>query len=159
DPNIASDLSKFDSQYGLSAPASFTQYVETGLRQDDSGWALETSLDVEWAHAIAPGASIVLVEAEPDLYDLFSGVSFASQLSGVSVVSMSWGSGEFSGESAYDSVFTTPTGHSNVTFVASSGDSAVTEYPSVSPNVLAVGGTTLNVTSQGKYISETGWSD
>ena len=62
---------------------------------------------------------------------------------------MSWGAQEFASESAYNSVFTTPTGHNGVTFVASSGDSGTTEYPSVSPNVLAVGGTTLNVTSHG----------
>jgi len=158
DPNISSDLAKFDSQYGLSAPPSFTQYVQNGLRWDNSGWALETALDVEWAHAIAPAANIVLVEAQPDLNDLFSAVSFASQLSGVSVVSMSWGAGEFSGETAYDSVFTTPEGHNGVTFVAASGDSGTTLYPSASPNVLSVGGTTLNVTSQGAYVSETGWS-
>ena len=158
DPNISSDLAKFDSQYGLSAPPSFTQYVENGLAQDNSGWALETALDVEWAHAIAPAANIVLVEARPDLNDLFSAVSFASQLSGVSVVSMSWGTGEFSGETAYDGVFTTPAGHNGVTFVASSGDSGTTEYPSASPNVLSVGGTTLSVTGQGGIISETGWS-
>ncbi len=158
DPNIASDLQKFDSQYGLQAPGSFTQYVENNLRQIDSGWALETALDVEWAHAMAPAANIVLVEAQPTLSDLFSAVSFASDLPGVSVVSMSWGAGEFAGESAYDSVFTTPAGHIGVTFVASSGDSGTTEYPASSPNVLAVGGTTLNVTSQGNYVSETPWS-
>jgi len=158
DPNISSDLARFDSQYGLSAPPSLTQYVENGLWWNNSGWALETALDVEWAHAIAPAANIVLVEAQPDLNDLFSAVGFASGLSGVSVVSMSWGAGEFAGETAYDSVFTTPAGHNGVTFVAASGDSGTTEYPSASPNVLSVGGTTLNVSSQGAYLSEKGWS-
>jgi subtilase family serine protease len=158
DPNIASDLKQFDAQYGLQSPASFTQYVENGLRSINSGWALETALDVEWAHAIAPAANIVLVEAQPDLNDLFSAVSFASNLPGVSVVSMSWGAGEFAGESSYDNVFTTPAGHNGVTFVASSGDSGTTEYPSSSPNVLSVGGTTLTVTSQGNFVSETAWS-
>ena len=158
DPNISSDLKAFDSQYGFTAPPSFTQYVENGLQANNSGWALETVLDVEWAHAIAPAANIVLVEAQPSLTDLHGAVSFASQLPGVSVVSMSWGAGEFAGETAYDSVFTTPAGHNGVTFVASSGDSGTTEFPSVSPNVLSVGGTTLNLTSQGTYSSETGWS-
>ncbi len=159
DPNIQSDLGKFDAQFGLAAPPSFTQYVESGLRTENSGWALETSLDVEWAHAIAPAANIVLVETFADLTDLFSGVSFAATLPGVSVESLSWGAGEFSGESSFDGVFTTPAGHNGITFVASSGDSAVVEYPSSSPNVLAVGGTTLNVTSTGTYLSETGWDD
>jgi hypothetical protein len=119
---------------------------------------LETALDVEWAHAIAPAANIVLVEAFPVLTDLLGGVSFAATLRGVSVESLSWGSGEFSGENSFDSVFTTPPGHNGITFVVSSGDSSVVEYPSSSTNVLAVGGTTLNVTSTGTYVSETGWS-
>ena len=76
---------------GCRRPASFTQYVENGLCQINSGWALETALDVEWAHAMAPAANIVLVEGQPTLNDLFSAVSFASDLPGVSVVSMSWG--------------------------------------------------------------------
>jgi subtilase family serine protease len=158
DPNIASDLAKFDSQYKLSGPGSFTQYVESGLTVDNPSWAAETALDVEWAHAIAPAANIVLVEAQPDLYDLFTAVTFAAQQSGVSVVSMSWGTGEFSSEASYDSVFTTPSNHNGVTFVAASGDSSATDYPATSPNVLAVGGTTLNITSQGSYLSETAWS-
>jgi hypothetical protein len=158
DPSIASDLQKFDSQYGLQAPPSFTQYVENGFLPTNAAWALETALDVEWAHAMAPAANIVLVEAQPTLNDLFSAVSFASHLSGVSVVSMSWGAGEFAGESSYDSVFTTPANHNGVTFVASSGDSGTTEYPSASPNVLSVGGTTLTATSQGAYVSESPWS-
>ena len=108
---------------------------------------------------MAPAANIVLVEAQPTLSNLFGAVTFASNLPGVSVVSMSWGASEFSGESAYDSVFTTPAGHNGVTFVASSGDSGTTEYPSSSPNVLSVGGTTLNVSSQGNYVSESPWSD
>jgi hypothetical protein len=159
DPNITSDLKQFDSQFGLTAPPSFTQYVESGLSATNAGWSLETALDVEWAHAIAPDANIVLVEAQPYLSDLLNAVSFASHLPGVSVVSMSWGAGEFPGETAYNSVFTTPAGHNGITFVASSGDSGGTEFPSTSPNVLAVGGTTLNVTSTGAYTSETGWSE
>ncbi len=158
DPNIGSDLARFDSQFGLSAPPSFSQYVENGLYADDPGWALETALDVEWAHAVAPAANIMLVEAQPDLANLFSAVTFASQQPGVSVVSMSWGTGEFAGENAYDSTFTTPAGHTGITFVASSGDQGTTLYPSASPNVLSVGGTTLSVSSQGQYLSETGWS-
>ncbi len=157
DPNISSDLATFDAQYGLSAPLAFTQYVERGMFYDNSGWALETALDVEWAHAIAPAANIVLVETQPDLSDLLNAVTFASNLPGVSVVSMSWGAGEFSGETADNSIFTTPKGHNGVTFVASSGDTGTTEYPSVSPNVLAVGGTTLNIASSGG-VTETGWS-
>jgi hypothetical protein len=159
DPNIQKDLATFDAEYGLSAPPSFEQAVEVGLRQDNAGWALETSLDVEWAHAIAPAANILLVEAQPDLTDLTAGVTWATEQPGVSVVSMSWGTGEFSGETSYDSVFTTPTGHTGITFVAAAGDDSVSEYPAASPNVLSVGGTTLKLASAGGYGSETPWSD
>ncbi len=162
DPNIASDLAAFDAEFGLAAPPSFI-VDNLGATTVDAGWALETALDVEWAHAIAPDAKIVLVEASSDsLSALFGAVSYASDLAGVGVVSMSWGSSEFAGETAYDGVFTTPSGHENVTYVAASGDSGAAygpEYPSVSPNVLAVGGTTLTLSSEGTYVSESGWSD
>src|SRR5271157_1249398 len=162
DPNIKSDLAAFDSEFGLSAPANFT-VDNLGATITDPGWALETSLDVEWAHAVAPGANIVLVEASSDsLSALFSAVSYASHKTGASVVSMSWGTTEFWGESAYDSLFTTPAGHKGETFVAASGDSGAWDgpmYPAVSPNVLAVGGTSLTLAANSTYGSETGWSD
>jgi len=111
---------------------------------------------------MAPGANIVLVEANSNSYaDLMTAVNYARNQPGVSVVSMSWGSGEFSTEPSYDSDFTTPSGHNGVTFVAATGDSGSSgapEYPSVSPNVLAVGGTQLSTDSAGDYLSETGWS-
>ena len=74
---------------------------------------------------------------------------------------MSWGTQEFWGEWYYDSIFTTPAGHIPMTYVASSGDSGAwygPMYPSVSPNVLAVGGTTLTLGSGNSYSSESGWS-
>ncbi len=122
DPNIASDLAAFDAEYGLAAPPSFT-VANLGATTTDAGWALETALDVEWAHAIAPDANIVLVEASSDsLPALFGAVSYASTLSGVSVISMSWGTSEFSTETNYDRYFTTPSGHTSITYVAASGD-------------------------------------
>ncbi|MGD0042409.1 MAG: hypothetical protein ABSE84_18720, partial [Isosphaeraceae bacterium] len=162
DPNISSDLAAFDKQYGLSVPASFT-VDNLGATTVNPGWALETSLDVEWAHSVAPGANIVLVEApSATLSGLLSAVNYARYQPGVSVVSMSWGTSEFWGESSYDSIFTTPAGHTGVTFVAASGDSGAWSgpmYPSVSPNVLAVGGTSLTLGAGSTYGSETGWSD
>jgi len=162
DPNISSDLAAFDKQYGLSAPASLT-IDNLGATTTNPGWALETSLDVEWAHAMAPGAKIVLVEApSATLSSLLNAVNYARYQPGVSVVSMSWGTTEFWGESAFDSIFTTPAGHTGETFVAASGDSGAwygPMYPSVSPNVLAVGGTTLTLAAGNTYGSETGWSD
>ncbi len=117
---------------------------------------------MEWAHAIAPGARILLVEANSaNLSDLLTAVNYARNQPGVSVVSMSWGAGEFSGENSYDSYFTTPAGHAGVTFVASSGDSGsagAPEWPSIASNVLAVGGTQLATDASGNYVSETAWS-
>ncbi|HEX4056145.1 MAG TPA: S53 family peptidase [Tepidisphaeraceae bacterium] len=167
DTDISGDLSAFDSQFGLHSP-SLKVVGETGsttaLPAANAGWDLETSLDVEWAHAIAPSASILLVEANSaSLGDLLTAVNYARSVAGVSVVSMSWGSSEFSSESAYDGYFTTPTGHAGVTFVAASGDEGSSygpEWPASSPNVLSVGGTTLNLAnSSGAYGSETGWAD
>ncbi len=92
--------------------------------------------------------------------DLLTAVDYASQQPGVVVVSMSWGEGEYATETSSDSNFTTPSGHAGVAFVASTGDSGSPgEWPAMSPNVLAVGGTTLTTSgSSGTYVSETGWS-
>lgn len=163
-PNISSDLSKFDQQFGLPA-ASLSVVSQTGsnaLPKNDSGWGLEESLDVQWAHAMAPAAKLLLVEAKSaSLSDLLTAVSYASSTPGVSVVSMSWGTTEFSGQKASDSAFTTPSGHAGVTFVAASGDdggASGPSWPASSPNVLSVGGTTLKLGSDGSYMSETGWA-
>src|SRR5262249_50727787 len=149
DPNIAGDLQKFDAAFGLPNP-SFTKVNQTGgtkLPAANSGWATEIALDVEWAHAIAPGAKIVLVEANSSsMSDLMTAVNTARNYAGVVAVSMSWGGGEFSSEVNYDSYFTTPAGHTGVSFFASSGDTgAPASYPESSPNVVAVGGTTLHL--------------
>ncbi len=160
DPNIASDLQHFNQAFGLP-DAHLTKAMPEGVPAADAGWSKEIALDVEWAHAIAPGASILLVEAisaAPD--DMLRAVDFARQQPGVTTVSMSWGTSEFVTESSYDSLFTTPVGHIGVTFVAASGDtSGESLWPAVSPNVLAVGGTSLLTNSQGTYGSESSWSN
>ena len=159
DPFIFSDLHHFDQTFGLPDPPSFVKAMQVGTRAN-AGWAGEIALDVEWAHAIAPGANLLLVEARSSsLSDLLSAVDYAASQPGVSVVSMSWGAGEFSSEHALDSHFVTPAGHRGVTFVASAGDDGSPPiWPAVSPNVLSVGGTSLHLTSSGNYLSETGWS-
>ncbi len=162
DPNIANDLKQFDLRFGLPDP-TFTKVNQTGGSTPptaNAGWASEIALDVEWAHAIAPKANILLVEATDNSYaNLFAAVRYAASQPGVVVVSMSFGGGEFSGETTFDSTFLTPAGHAGVTFVASSGDSgAPASYPSASPNVLSVGGTRLNLDAAGNILSETAWS-
>ena len=172
DPNIASDLQTFNAQYGLpntdaNGNPVLTIATPQGSPRNNGGWAQEISIDVEWAHAIAPKAHILLVEAKSNsLSNLFSAVDYARNQSGVVAVSMSWGGGEFSSESSYDYHFTTPAGHiggsglaGGITFVASSGDSgAPPEYPAISPNVLAVGGTSLTLNADNTWNNETGWS-
>ena len=131
-----SDLAAFDAYwtahgYTLPDPPSFTKLDQNGGTSypgtDPTGnWEIEESLDVEWAHVIAPDASIVLVEADDNSTDnLMTAVNTARNLPGVSAVSMSWGGGEFSGETAYDADFTTPAGHTGVTFLAASGDNGL----------------------------------
>jgi subtilase family serine protease len=169
DPNISSDLAAFDSSLGIAAPPSFRVVNESGgtsLPGTDpsQGWEGETALDVEWAHAIAPGANILLVEASSASdNDLFAAVNYARSQPGVSVVSMSWGGNDNASYASYDqnlsnSYLVTPSGHQGVTFVASSGDTGVPSFPATSPNVLAVGGTDLYLTSSGAITSETAWT-
>ncbi|HTR94512.1 MAG TPA: hypothetical protein VMI73_22505 [Trebonia sp.] len=170
DPNALSDLNKFNAQYGyatLSTCTSLTQsgscfeQVHPGSRtpSSNSGWALEESLDIEWAHAEAPAAKIVLVEATSATdANLYSAVSYANSL-GATEVSMSWGGSESSSETADDSYFT----HSGTLYTVSAGDSGHgAQSPASSPNVVAVGGTTLNGcsgTSCSGTVTETTWTD
>lgn len=160
DPNIASDLAVFDQAFGLPAPPSFQTIYASGVEpKTNNSWALEMSLDVEWAHAVAPGADLVLVEAKSDKnVDLLAAVDVARSIPSVSTVSMSWGSTEYAGEVADDAHFVTPQGHQGITFVASSGDSGTPGlWPAMSPDVLAVGGTALKVSGT-TYVSESAWS-
>jgi hypothetical protein len=171
----SSDLHKFDAQFGLADPPSFVKLNQSGGTTlpglDPAGpgttsWEGEEALDVEWAHAVAPGASIDLVEATSgDFSDLMAAVNTARNLPGVSVVSMSFGWPEATldslngtgSELATDATFTTPAGHQGVTFLAATGDNgAPGDYPAFSPNVLAVGGTSL-VVYDGGYGSENAW--
>ena len=160
-PTISQDLATFDNTFGLPAP-SLKVVNQTGgapSGPSDAGWSLETALDVEWAHAIAPQANVLVVQANSaGVGDLTSAIDYARHQPGVSAVSLSFGGAEFPQELRYDSVLTTPLGHTGITFVASSGDSgAGTIWPAVSPNVLSVGGTLLLTGPGGTYTGEIGW--
>lgn len=154
-PNIKKDLSVFSKQFNLPKADLQIVYPQGKPKKIDSGWSLETSLDVEWAHALAPDAKILLVIAKSaSVSDLVSAVDYATSY-GAQVVSMSWGTTEFSSETSYDSHFQ----HSGVVFVSSSGDrGSGVHWPASSPYVLSVGGTTLNIDSDGNYLRETAWS-
>jgi len=168
DPNALSDLNTFNTQYGYAQLSTCTSLSQSGpcfLQADPQGtprvnsnWVVEESLDIEWAHAEAPAAKIVLVEAASNsATNLFGAVSYANSI-GATEVSMSWSGGEFSGETAYDADMA----HAGTFYTTSSGDSGHgAQYPAASPNVIAVGGTTLNGcsgTSCSGFTSETTWS-
>jgi hypothetical protein len=147
-PYAAADLKAFDAGFGLPDPAF--QVVNLGAAPGsaiNTSWDHEIDLDVQWAHAAAPGASIALVEvADTNISTLIQGVVYAVNVLGADVVSMSWGTaGEFAGETALDASLppTSPTGKP-VMYVASAGDLGFgTGWPAASPQVLAVGGTSL----------------
>jgi subtilase family serine protease len=168
DPNALSDLNIFNAQYGYPPLSTCTSLSQSGpcFEQADpqgtpkvnAGWVLEESLDIEWAHAEAPSAKIVLVEAASNSNtNLFGAVVSANNL-GATEVSMSWGGGESSSETSLDSDMA----RAGTFYTASAGDSGHgAEYPAASPNVIAVGGTTLNGcsgTSCAGFSSETTWS-
>jgi subtilase family serine protease len=155
--NIQSDLNAFSTQYALPAATVKVVYPLGKPTASDSGWAGETALDVEWAHAMAPGASLVLVVApDSSVSTLITAANYAVTTVKANFVSMSWGASEFSGEKIYDSSFN----KSGVVFVAAAGDSGgVVDWPASSPFVLGVGGTTMlyNV-STATIASEVAWS-
>jgi subtilase family serine protease len=155
DPTIQNDLDTFCTQFGLPKTTVTIAYPSGKPSTTNGGWALETAMDVEWAHAIAPSAKILVVVAKTaSTANLVSAIDYASS-NGAQVVSNSWGGSEFSGEVSYDSHFQ----HAGVTYLASSGDNgAGASWPASSPYVQAVGGTTLNIDSTGAYLSETAWS-
>ncbi len=161
DPTIQSDLDAYDSYYGLPAcnPGNgcFEKVDQTGGTTYPAGnsWHLEIALDVETAHEICQDCKIILVEATSNAYtDLGAAVNEAVKL-GANVVSNSYGGGEFSGETSYDSYYK----HPGVAITASTGDSGYgVEFPAASPYVTAVGGTTLNLNPDWSYKSESVWS-
>jgi subtilase family serine protease len=160
DVTIESDLGVFDTAYGLPACTTknkcFEKHLIATSTKTDSGWALETSLDVEWAHAIAPQAKILLIEAKTESgANLLSAIDYAAGRKDVVSVSMSWGGAEFSDELSYDPHFTSKNG---VAFFASSGDNgAGVSWPAVSPSVVGVGGTSLELLANGTLVSESAW--
>jgi kumamolisin len=189
DPNAASDLAAFDSYWGLPAANFTVVYANSsfgnlnGLTADcsgtpapanDYGWDLEESLDIEWSHAMAPAAHIILVEAcDQSLPQLL----FAEEVAGIEVsrygggdISNSWGYPESCvGNSGCGGGTLTEVQDDNylfryywqdITYFASAGDSgAEVLYPSASPWVVSAGGTTINRDSSGNFLSESCWSD
>jgi subtilase family serine protease len=150
---IQSDLTKFCTTFGIPT-TTVSIYYPQGIPPANTVWKLETTLDVEWAHAIATGAKIALVVAKSALStDLLAAVDYAVSL-GAKQVSMSWATPQFSGQSYYDYHFN----KTGVSFVGASGDTGTVMWPASSTYVVGVGGTHLVLDANGNVTSETAWS-
>jgi subtilase family serine protease len=131
-----------------TTPASCT----TNSTFNGKGWALETDLDLEAVHAIAPNAHILLVTAANTGIDLYNSVAYAQVHA--DVVTDSWGSNEFAGEAGLETFFS----GSPVPILFSSGDTgAVPEYPCMSAFTVCVGGTRLLETATSFRSLESAW--
>lgn len=176
DPTALQDLQTFSTLMGLPSPDLEVIYCSStrcGVRKpppfcqtsDECGWIGEISLDVQWAHAMAPQAKIILVEANSDSFaDLIlaeDAAATAVARAGGGEVSNSWGGSDAFDHTADDSHFV----RRGVVFFASTGDHkcgsscADVEWPSTSPNVVAVGGTTIVRSATGAFRSQTAWID
>jgi len=161
DANIESDLNYFNDHYGIAQctvkDGCFEKHKMGTSMGTNAGWAIEESLDVEWAHAIAPQAKILLIEAvTPSGQNLLNAIDYAASRSDVIAISISWGGAEFPEEISLDSHFTSVAG---AVFFASSGDGgAGVSWPAASPKVIGVGGTSLELFQNGNFISESAWS-
>ncbi len=162
-PTAEADLATYRAQYGLpactSAGGCFRKVNQDGGTTPpaaDASWGQEIALDLDMVSAACPKCSILLVEAnDAGMYNLGTAENTAVAL-GATAVSNSWGGGEWSSESAADSVFFN---HPGVAITASAGDAGYgIEYPAASPNVIAVGGTSLSATAGARGYSESVWS-
>jgi subtilase family serine protease len=191
-PTIAQDLQTFDADYGLPDPPSFTVLAPLGTvpfdpsHSDQVGWAFETTLDVEWAHAMAPGANIVLLTSPVSETEGVQGMpefllleQYALDHHLGKIISQSWGATENTlftpaGQQVFEDFerFYQDAAQQNVTVLASAGDGGSVNgeingttypfptviFPASSPLVTAVGGTSLYADTSGKYQSETVWN-
>jgi len=164
-PTALSDLNTFSAQFGLPAVSSkmFKYVYASGVQPSaDRRWATEQALDVQWAHAIAPAAKILLVEADTDLTaDLYNAVAKAAkalQPTG-GVISMTFEAPENFIGRQFDNLFRTGL-TANVSLVAAAGDfPSEVSHPGVNEEVLSVGGTSLQVDGAGNRIDESAWSN
>jgi subtilase family serine protease len=163
DPNATADLTVFSKQFGLPAITSsnFAVVYGSGSKpaQDSSGgWELEESLDVDMAHALAPNAKVILVEAASNsLKDLEAAETAAIKLveaAGGGEVTNSWAGGEDAKEAKLEKIFA----GTNTVIFASAGDSPGVGIPSALADVVSVGGTSINRNTAGDFENQTTWS-
>lgn len=155
-PTIEKDFRVFNERFNLKPGELQVFYPDGKPAKTDDNWALETSMDVEWTHALAPNATILLVVAKSESKDDLASAIKHSVKQGANIVSMSWGCTEFSDMHKYDRYFK----NQETVYIASAGNNgADVQWPAVSKNVLAVGGTTFSLTASGNLIKdEIAWS-
>ncbi|MCW2857790.1 MAG: hypothetical protein JWR52_3405 [Marmoricola sp.] len=166
DRNAASDLAIYRSQFGLPActvgNGCFQKLNQHGATSPmpifDQGWAVETSLDLDMVSAACPACSITLIEANDPSNNLLLATGEAKRF-GAQYVSMSWGGPDDQYDAPSDAAYLSRTG---VFYSVATGDGGFTggvSYPSTSPYVVAVGGTSLTPTPSGSRAwSESAWS-
>jgi subtilase family serine protease len=163
DPNAASDLAVYRSQFGLppctTANGCFKKVNQNGAQgsypRSDRGWSQEISLDLDMVSAICPNCKIMLVEANSTSFaNLAAAVDTAARL-GANAISNSYGGSEYSSEVTDEAHFL----HPGLAITASSGDSGYgVEFPAASQHVTAVGGTSLSAASTTRGWTETAWT-
>ena len=163
-PNAESDLAAYRSRFGLpsctSGTGCFRAVNQNGasspMPAGNTGWGQEIDLDIEMVSAVCPQCKILLVEANSNSFaDLGAAVNRAAAM-GATAISNSYGtSGEFVGETSYDSYYN----HPHIAVTASSGDSGYgVEFPAADNHVVAVGGTNLTRASDTRGWTESAWS-
>jgi subtilase family serine protease len=192
-PTIRSDLQSFDQSYGLPAPPSLKIIQPAGTPpaydpndSDMGGWAFETSLDVEWAHTMAPDANILLVETPTDetegvqgLPQMVEAENYVVDHNLGDVISQSFGATEETFPNA-QSIYNLRSAYKNaaahhVTVLAAAGDAGATDdeldaldyypqraidWPSSDPLDTSVGGTQLHLDSSGvRTAPDNVWND
>jgi subtilase family serine protease len=182
-PTVREDLEIFSQTFGLPAPQLDIVYpggapsFNPRQHHDEAGWAFETSLDVQWAHAIAPDAKVVLVVAANNAGNVLNNAQkYAVDHQLGQVMSLSFGSDEaaIKGQGAANNVQISQAHDvymaakaAKITVFASSGDGGATDgypftnasFPASDPLVTSVGGTNLFITDTGDYMNETVWND
>ncbi|MFJ9249961.1 putative Ig domain-containing protein [Streptomyces sp. NPDC101776] len=163
DPNAASDLATYRSNFGLSActvaSGCFKQVSQTGsttsLPTNDTGWAGEEALDIDMVSAVCPNCNIILVEATSATDANLGAAENEAVALGAKFVSNSWGGSESSSQTSEDTSYFK---HPGVAITVSSGDEAYgAEYPATSQYVTAVGGTALSTSSSTRGWTESVW--
>jgi subtilase family serine protease len=158
-PTAQADLNVYRSTYGLPA-RTITKINQTGGTTPprvNAGWGQEIALDLDMASAICPNCNILLVEASSAAFTDLAAAENTAAARGATVISNSYGGSEFSQETT--GVYASAYNHPGIPITVSSGDSGYgVEYPAASPNVTAVGGTTLTTASGGRGWTERVWS-